>query len=143
MGEEGEERERKATAGGLEYMVQRFERLRMFHVIRDGPVWGINTHPSGLRWLMPSGATAELMKHEEIGMPEKSVIQRKRAISKSTTHRLQRFRERHPRIDFYPSPDVLAILIHHRKAGADPTLAGIMDGLIRVGHRAVTGNARN
>ncbi len=60
-------------------------------------------------------------------------------------NRLQRYRKRHPRIDFYPSPDVLAILFHHRKAGVDPTLAGILDGLIRVGHQAVTvsGNGKN
>ncbi len=54
--------------------------------------------------------------------------------------RLQRYRERNPRIDFYPSPDVLAILLYHRKTGADPTLAGILDGLIRIGHRFVSGN---
>lgn len=58
------------------------------------------------------------------------------------TNRIQRYRERHPRIDFYPSPDVLAILLHHQKVGVDPTLAGIIDGLIRIGHRAlnVSGN---
>ncbi len=54
--------------------------------------------------------------------------------------RVQRYRARRPRIDFYPSPDVLAILLHHRKTGADPTLAAILDGLIRIGHRFVSGN---
>jgi hypothetical protein len=59
--------------------------------------------------------------------------------------RLQRYRHRRPRIDFYPSPDVLAIVLHHRKAGVDPTLAGIIDGLIRLGHRAlsISGNGKS
>lgn len=64
---------------------------------------------------------------------------------KPTTHRVQRYRERHRdgRVDWYPSPDVLAILQHHQKAGVDPTLAGILDGLIRVGHQTVSGNWKN
>ena len=59
--------------------------------------------------------------------------------------RVQRFRARRPRIDFYPSPDVLAILLYHRKDGSDPTFAGILDGLVRLGHRAlnISGNGRN
>ena len=63
----------------------------------------------------------------------------------SIVSRLQRYRRRHPRIDWYPSPDVLAILLHHRNVGLDPTLAGIIDGLIRVGHGAlsVSGNGKN
>lgn len=61
------------------------------------------------------------------------------------TSRLRRYRTRRPRIDFYPSPDVLAILLYHRKSGPDPTFAGILDGLVRLGHRAlsVSGNGKN
>jgi hypothetical protein len=61
------------------------------------------------------------------------------------TSRLRRYRIRRPRIDFYPSPDVLAILLYHRKCGPDPTFAGILDGLVRLGHRAlnVSGNGKN
>ncbi len=61
-------------------------------------------------------------------------------MTKPKTPRLQLYRERHPRIDFYPSPDVLAILLHHRKNGADATLAGVIDGLVRIGHQIVSGN---
>ena len=62
-------------------------------------------------------------------------------MSNQKTHRLKVYRERHPRIDYYPTADVLAILLYHQKDGADPTLAGIIDGLIRVGHLAiVSGN---
>ena len=59
--------------------------------------------------------------------------------------RVHRYRARRPRIDFYPSPDVLAILRHHRKSGFDPTLAGILDGLIRIGHQAlnISGNGQH
>ena len=63
-------------------------------------------------------------------------------MSTPKMHRLQRYRERHPRIDYYPSPDALAIVLHHHKEGVDPTLAGIIDGLIRVGHRFVSGNGQ-
>ncbi len=64
-------------------------------------------------------------------------------MPKPKTNRLQRYRERHPRIDYYPSPDALAILLHHRKNRVDPTLAGIIDGLIRVAHQIVSGNGEN
>ncbi len=65
-------------------------------------------------------------------------------MTKPKPHRLQRYREGHPRIDYDPPADVLAILLYHQKDGADPTLAGIIDGLIRVGHLAiVSGNGKN
>jgi hypothetical protein len=54
------------------------------------------------------------------------------------TRHVQCYRQRHPRIDFYPSPDVLAIILHHRNAGIDATFAGVLDGLIRLGHQAIT-----
>jgi hypothetical protein len=31
---------------------------------------------------------------------------------------------------------------HHHKLGVDPTIAGIIDGLIRIGHRFVSGNGK-
>jgi len=62
---------------------------------------------------------------------------------KSTPARLQRYRQRNRRFEFYPSPDVLDIVDHHLATGAENCLAGVLDGLIRAGHRAVTGNARS
>lgn len=63
--------------------------------------------------------------------------------TKPEQSRLERYRERHPRIDYYPAPDVLAILLHHRDRSGEPCVAGIIDGLIRLGHRAfVSGNAQ-
>ena len=57
--------------------------------------------------------------------------------------RSRRYRQKHSiRIDYYPSPDVEDILLHHQKHGHEPCLAGIIDGLVRVGHRTVTGNTR-
>ncbi len=55
-------------------------------------------------------------------------------------HRLRRYRQRHPRIDYYPSPDVMPIIKHHLKIGTDPCLAGVIDYLIRTGQRAISGN---
>lgn len=59
------------------------------------------------------------------------------------TTRLKRYRERHVRIDFYPSPDVLKILKHHQSLSGEPCLAGVLDGLIRAGHWAVSGNGKS
>jgi len=58
----------------------------------------------------------------------------------SATLRLRRYRALHRRIDYFPAPDVLAIIEHHQVAGSDPCIAGVLDGLIRAGHKAVSGN---
>jgi hypothetical protein len=63
-------------------------------------------------------------------------------MPKFTPTRLQRYRQRNRRYEFYPSPDVIDIIEHHLTTGAEKCLAGILDGLIRAGHRAVTGNGR-
>lgn len=62
---------------------------------------------------------------------------------KSTPARLQRYRQRNRRFEFYAAPDVLDIILHHLESGPEKCLAGVLDGLIRAGHRAVTGNGRN
>ena len=61
-------------------------------------------------------------------------------MTQSKRNRIHRYRERHPRIDYYPAPDVLTILLHHSAITGEPCLAGVLDGLIRVAHRTVTGN---
>jgi hypothetical protein len=54
--------------------------------------------------------------------------------------RLRRYRQRNRRIDYYPSPDVADIIAHHQSNSGEPCIAGILDGLIRAGHRMVSGN---
>jgi hypothetical protein len=54
--------------------------------------------------------------------------------------RVRRYRTHHRRIDYVPSPDVLPIIYHYIKIGTDPCLAGVIDYLIRTGHRAMSGN---
>ena len=54
--------------------------------------------------------------------------------------RLQRYRQKHRRVDYYLSPDVADIIAHHMATGGEKCIAGILDGLIRAGHRAVSGN---
>ena len=61
-------------------------------------------------------------------------------MNKSKSVRIQRYRERNRRFDYYPSPDVADIIAHHQTTGKETCIAGILDGLIRAGHRAVTGN---
>ena len=64
------------------------------------------------------------------------------SLSKKTPARLQRYRQRNRRVEFYPSPDVADIIAHHQSTGSETCIAGIIDGLIRAGHRAfVTGNS--
>ena len=59
---------------------------------------------------------------------------------KTKNPRLVLYRERHPRIDYYPSPDVADIIAHHQANSNAPCIAGTIDGLIRAGHRSVSGN---
>lgn len=54
--------------------------------------------------------------------------------------RVQRYRQRNRRIDYYPSPDVADIISHHQSNGPEKCVAGVLDSLIRIGHRAVSGN---
>ena len=56
--------------------------------------------------------------------------------------RLQRYRQRNRRLDYYPSPDVADIISHHQTNSSEKCVAGILDGLIRAGHRIVSGNGR-
>ena len=63
-------------------------------------------------------------------------------MNKSTPSRLRRYRQRNRRYEFYPSPDVADIIAHHLETGVEKCIAGVLDGLIRAGHRAVTGNGR-
>lgn len=62
-----------------------------------------------------------------------------RTIS-SAALRVRRYRQQHPRIDYFPSPDVMDIIQHHLAASGDPCLAGVLDGPIRLGHKVVSGN---
>ena len=55
--------------------------------------------------------------------------------------RQRRYRIQHKRIDFFPSPDVLQIIEHHVAAKLDTCKAGVIDELVRAGHKAITGNA--
>ena len=59
---------------------------------------------------------------------------------KPAIKRIERYRKTHSRIDYYPSPDVADIIKHHQANSSEPCIAGILDGLIRAGHRSVSGN---
>ena len=54
--------------------------------------------------------------------------------------RIRRYRSLHRRLDYVPSPNVLAIIQHHLGIGTDRCLADILDYLIRSGHHAISGN---
>jgi len=56
--------------------------------------------------------------------------------------RVQRYRATHRRIDYVPSPLVLATIERHLAAGLDNCLAGVIDHLIAAGDNAITGNAK-
>ena len=62
-------------------------------------------------------------------------------MKKPKPMRLQRYRQKHIRFDYYPSPDVADIIMFHQANGREQCIAGILDGLIRAGHRSVSGNA--
>ncbi len=61
-------------------------------------------------------------------------------MTKNASIRLTRYRQRNRRFDYYASPDVADIIAHHKATGRETCIAGILDGLIRAGHRSVSGN---
>lgn len=62
-------------------------------------------------------------------------------MSRTNGERLKRYRLNNQRFDYYPSPDVADIIAHYQGIGPEKCLAGVIDGLIRVAHRAiVSGN---
>ena len=61
-------------------------------------------------------------------------------MKQQNNQRLQRYRQRNRRYDFYASPDVVDIIAYHQATGTETCIAGIIDGLIRAGHRIVAGN---
>ncbi|MBL8348893.1 MAG: hypothetical protein JNL87_01140 [Burkholderiaceae bacterium] len=50
---------------------------------------------------------------------------------------VERYRLKNTRIDYVPAPDVLAIIRHWRKARLNNCAAGVIDKLVREGHRAI------
>lgn len=61
-------------------------------------------------------------------------------MTKADSTRLHRYRLRNRRLDYYPSPDVADIIAYHQVNGREKCIAGIIDSLIRVGHKIVSGN---
>lgn len=61
-------------------------------------------------------------------------------MSRTNTERRKRYRQNNRRIDYYPSPEVADIIAHYQATGAEKCIAGILDGLIRAGHRSASGN---
>ena len=58
------------------------------------------------------------------------------------TARVQKYRATHRRIDYVPSPSVLAVIERHLDAGLDSCVAGVIDHLNEAGDLAVTGNEK-
>lgn len=58
--------------------------------------------------------------------------------------RVRRYRATHRRLDYFPSPTVLATIERHLAAGLDNCIAGVIDHLIAAGDAAIsgTGNER-
>ena len=54
---------------------------------------------------------------------------------------MQRYRARHKRIDYVPSPEALAIIEAWRARKLDNCTAGIIDRLVHAGHAALSGSA--
>lgn len=61
-------------------------------------------------------------------------------MNKPKPKRLHRYREKYRRLDYYPSPDVADIIAFYQANGKETCIAGILDGLIRAGHRVCSGN---
>ena len=55
--------------------------------------------------------------------------------------RVQRYRAKHRRIEYVPSPDALAIIEAWHAHKLNNCMAGVIDRLILEGHKAMSGNA--
>lgn len=55
--------------------------------------------------------------------------------------RMRRYRSKHRRIDYVPSPEVLAVIKRHQDAGLNNCMAGVIDDLVMAGSNAITGNS--
>jgi hypothetical protein len=53
---------------------------------------------------------------------------------------VQRYRSKHRRIDYVPSPEVVAIIEAWRARGLNNCLCGAIDDLVLAGDRAMSGN---
>jgi len=60
------------------------------------------------------------------------------AKAQKNRDRVQRYRAKHRRFDYAPSPEALAAIELHR--GLDPVAAGVLDQLILAGSQAITGS---
>ena len=55
---------------------------------------------------------------------------------------VRRYRAHHVRIDYVPAPDVQAILDWWLNAKPNTCKAGVIDDLVRAGHKAISGNGQ-
>lgn len=56
--------------------------------------------------------------------------------------RVARFRAKHPRFDWTPSDEALRVFEQHRRAHPTLSASAVLDRLVVLAHRAVTGNAK-
>lgn len=53
---------------------------------------------------------------------------------------VRKWREANRRLDYSPAADTLRIIEQHLAAGLDRCTVGVIDRLVRAGHRAISGN---
>ena len=95
--------------------------------------------------LVSKGAVSTAVSTESAGPaaePVRNAKVRSETAARSAQARLAKYRATKRRIEFFPSPDVLAIIEQHKARGLDPTLAGTIDQLIRAGQRQLSGVRR-
>ena len=63
------------------------------------------------------------------------------STKQSRLSRVQRFRQRNTRIDYYPSNDVANLLAYHEAASEGMTVGEVINALVRAGHKVVSGSA--
>lgn len=54
--------------------------------------------------------------------------------------RVRRYRAKHRRFDYAPSPTALAAIEMHKGLDANGVMAGVLDHLILAGSKAISGN---
>ncbi|WP_395701221.1 hypothetical protein [Aquabacterium sp.] len=61
---------------------------------------------------------------------------------RTVRERVARFRAKHPRFDWTPSDEALRVFDEHRRAHPTLSASAVLDRLVVLAHRAVTGNLK-
>ena len=88
-----------------------------------------------------TGQGVSLLEQEDGGTPLRQTCEPTMSTIQANPARVERYRQRHCRIDYYPADDVVNLIAYYKAIGTEKRVAIVIDTLIRAGHKVVSGNA--